>query len=54
MGTGKIQSQHYDIDQKEDGTLDDRRRDGETNFILRIKEQEKRLTLQELDDDEIQ
>ena len=27
-------------------------RDGETNFILRIKEQETRLTLQEHDDDD--
>jgi len=27
--------------------LDDRRRDGGTNFILRIKEQETRLTLHE-------
>jgi len=35
--------------------LDDRRRDGGTNFILRIKEQETRLTLHEYeydDDDE--
>ena len=36
----------------EDGTLDDRRRDGGTNFILRIKEQETHLTLQEHDDDD--
>jgi len=34
------------------GTLDDRGSDGGTNFILRIKEQETRLTLQEHDDDE--
>jgi len=32
--------------------LDDRRRDGGTNFILKIKEQETRLTLQEHDDDD--
>jgi len=32
--------------------LDDRRRDGGTNFILRIKEQETRLTLYEHDDDD--
>ena len=38
--------------QKEEGTLDDRGRDGGTNFILRIKEQETRLTLQEHDDDD--
>jgi len=31
--------------------LDDRGRDGGTNFILRNKEQETRLTLQEHDDD---
>jgi hypothetical protein len=30
----------------------DRGRDGGTNFILRIKEQETRLTLQEHDDDD--
>ena len=39
------------IDQKDEGTLDARRRDGGTNFILRIKEQETRLTLHEHDDD---
>ena len=39
------------IDQKDEGTQDDRRRNGGTNFILRIKEQETRLTLQEYDDD---
>jgi len=32
--------------------LDDRGRDGGTNFILRIKEQETRLPLQEHDDDD--
>ena len=32
--------------------MDDRRRDGGTNFILRIKEQETRLTLYEHDDDD--
>ena len=31
---------------------DDRRRDGGTNFILRIKEQETCLTLHEHDDDD--
>jgi hypothetical protein len=31
---------------------DDRGRDGGTNFILRIKEQETRLTLHEHDDDD--
>jgi len=37
---------------KDEGTLDDRRRDGGTNFILRIKEQETRLALHEPDDDD--
>ena len=32
--------------------MDDRGRDVGTNFILRIKEQETRLTLQEHDDDD--
>ena len=40
------------MNQKDEGTLDDRGRDGGTNFILRIKEQETRLTLQEHDDDD--
>ena len=31
--------------------MDDRGRDGETNFILRIKEQETRLILHKHDDD---
>jgi len=44
---------NYNINQKNEGTLDDQGRDGGTNFILRIKEQETRLTLQEHDDDDI-
>ena len=43
------QNTHYNINQKDKGTQDDRGRDGGTNFILRIKEQETRLTLQEHD-----
>jgi len=35
-----------------EGTWDDRGIDGGTNFILWIKEQEKRLTLQEHNDDD--
>ena len=46
------QNKHYNINQKNEGTLDDRGRDGGTNFILRIKEQKTRLTLQEHDDDD--
>jgi len=41
------QNKYYDISQKDEETLDDRGRDGGTNFILRIKEHETRLTLQE-------
>ena len=40
------------IDQKEDGTLDDRRRDGRTNSTLKNKEQGKHLTLNEHDNDD--
>jgi len=40
------------MNQKDEGTWDDRGRDGGTNFMLRIKEQETRLTLHEHDDDD--
>jgi hypothetical protein len=46
------QSKHYNINQKDEGTQEDRGRDGGTNFILRIKEQETCLILQEHDDDD--
>jgi len=46
------QNKHYNINQNDEGTLDDRGRDRGTNFILRIKEHETRLTLQERDDDD--
>ena len=46
------QNKHYNINQKDEGTYDGRGRDGGTNFILRIKEQETRLTFQEHDDDD--
>jgi len=46
------QNKHYNINQKDEGTKDGRGRDGGTKFILRIKEQETRLTLQEHDDDD--
>jgi len=46
------QNKHYNINQKDEGTLDDRGRDGGTNCILRIKEQETPLTIQEHDDDD--
>ena len=34
------QNKHYNIDQKDEETQDDQGRDGGTNFILRIKEQD--------------
>ena len=46
------QNKHYNINQKEEGTWDDRGSDGGSNFILRIKEEETRLTLQEHDDND--
>jgi len=45
------QNKHYNTNQKDEGTHDDQGRDGMTNFILRIKEQETRLTLKEHNDD---
>ena len=45
------QNKHCNMKRKDEGTQDDRGRDGGTNCILRIKEQETHLTLQELDDD---
>ena len=47
----QYQNKRYNINQKDEGTEDDRGRDGRTNFILRIKEQETRLILHEHDDD---
>ena len=46
------QNKQYNINQKDDGTWDDRGRDGGTNFTSRIKEQQTRLTLHEHDDDD--
>ena len=40
------QNKHYNRNQKDEGTQDDRGRNGGTNFILRIEEQETRLTPQ--------
>ena len=48
----EYQNKHYNIDQKDEETWDDRRRDGGTKSTLRIKEKEKRLTLNEHDDDD--
>jgi len=46
------QNKHYNINQKDEGKYEDRGRDGGTNFILRIKEQKTRLTIQEHGDDD--
>jgi len=51
MDTNILPNKHYNINQKVEGTLDDRGRDGGTIFILRIKAQETRLTLQEHGDE---
>jgi hypothetical protein len=46
------QNRRHNVNQKDKETLEDRGRDGETNFILRIKEHETRLILHEHDDDD--
>jgi hypothetical protein len=46
----EYQNKRYIIKQKDEGT-EDRGRDGGTNFILRIKEQETHLILHKHDDD---
>jgi len=51
----EYQNKRYNINQKDEGTWDDRGRDGGINFILRIKEQETHLILHEhdnVDDDD--
>jgi len=45
-------NKHYNINQKDECTEDDRGRDGRTNFILRIKEQKTHLILHKHDDDD--
>jgi hypothetical protein len=52
VDTNRIPNKHYNIDQKDEGTYGDRGRDGGTNFILRVKEQDTRLTLHEHGDDD--
>jgi hypothetical protein len=48
----EYQNKRYNINQKDEGTEDDRGRNGGTNLILRIKEKETRLILHEHDDDD--
>jgi len=50
----KYQNKRYNINQKDEGTWDDRERDGGTNFILRIQNRETHLTLHEHDDDKLE
>ena len=49
-----MRTDFYNTDQKEDGVLDDQRRDGGTKTTLRTKEQRTHLTLNEHDDDDEQ
>jgi len=52
MDTDRLPKQALQYKPKDEETLDDRGRDGGTNLILGIKEQETCLTLQEHDDDD--
>ena len=51
MDTNRIPKQALQYKPKNGGTQDDRGRDGRTNFIWRIKEQETRITLDDDDGD---
>jgi hypothetical protein len=48
----EYRNKRYNINQKDEGTEDDRGRGGGTNFMLRIKEQETHLIFHEQDDDD--
>ena len=48
----EYQNKRYNINQKDEGTLDDRGRHGGTKIILRIKQQGTCLILHEHDDDD--
>jgi len=52
MDTTDYQNKHWNINQKDEESFDDQGRDGGTNYILRIKEQETQITIQEHDDDD--
>jgi hypothetical protein len=52
MRQTEYQNKHYNINQKDEGTYEGRGRDGGTNCIWRIKEQETCLTLHEHDGDD--
>jgi hypothetical protein len=51
MDTNKIPRQALRYRPEEEGTWDGQRRDGGTNSTMRIKEKEKRLALNEHDDE---
>jgi len=48
----EYQDKHYNINQKDEGTQDDRGRNRGTNLILKINEQETRLTIHQHNDDD--
>ena len=52
MDTNKIAKQALKYNQNDEGTQDDRGRDGEISFILTIKKQETCLSLHEHDDND--
>ena len=52
MDTNRTPKQALQYKPKDEGTQDDRERDGGTNFILRIRGQETSLTFHEHDDDD--
>ena len=52
MDTNRIPKQSLQCKPKNEGTQNDRGRDGGTNFILRVNEQETRLILHEHDHDD--
>jgi len=52
MDTNRLPKQALQYKPNDEGTKDARGRCGGTNFILRIKEQETHLILQEQDDDD--
>jgi hypothetical protein len=48
----EYQNKRYNINQKDEGTQNDRGRDGGTNFIFTVKEHETRQILHDDDDDD--
>ena len=52
MDIKRLPKQALQYNQRDEGTQGDRGRDGGTNLILRIKEQETRLNPREHDDDD--